>query len=162
MKIKSELVRFAIMFSVLVVLLLVIFYFIFPYYRIGLKYVVLGLFSLFGIKANMQSVMLDYMPYVSLSALVLATPRKGLKEKLKTIMFASIFFFFIDIIFSIIQISIPTYSKDILLIQELLVISLPIIIWWYFAHLIFKNENNEQLNTDTKRAKEPFHLVKSA
>jgi hypothetical protein len=86
--------------------------------------------------------MLDFMPYVSLSALILATPKKNMKEKLKIILVAFVLFFFIDVVFSIVQILLPSYSKEILLVQELLVISLPIIIWWPFGSPVFKTEKD--------------------
>lgn len=137
---ESELFRFASKFLLLISLFVVVFYFVFPYYRIGLRRIVDLLFGLVGVEVQYsESVKLGFMPYVSLSALILATPRKGLKEKLIVIMFSSLLFFFIDIVFSILQISFASVGQSILLFQELLIISLPIIIWWYFSYSIFKN-----------------------
>lgn len=141
-KIKNELVRFALMFSILIMIFLVIFYFTFPYYRVALRYVVDGLFGLVGMDVQYpERVMLDFMPYVSLSALILATPKRALKEKIKFVILVSILFFFIDVMFSILQISFSVYGSQILLVQEFLVISLPIVFWWYFSHSVFSLEN---------------------
>jgi len=152
MKIKNELAWFALMFCVVTVVLLVVFYFVFPYYRIGLRYAVDGLFAVLGVRVRYpQSVMLDFMPYVSLTALILATPRKNLRPKIKIIIAASLLFFFVDIVFSILQILVSAYAKEILLVQELLVLSLPIVVWWSFAGSIFTSGKEDDVEQNVEQ-----------
>ena len=56
----------------------------FPYYRQFLKDSI-GLFSDVTDLHTSESIHLTFMPYVSLSALILATPRRTMKEKAKVV-----------------------------------------------------------------------------
>jgi len=129
---KDSLAYFAIKFSIAAAALLVIFNFTFPYYRFILDYTV----SLFFKAANLHpsdKIFLTFMPYVSLSALILSTPKRTVKEKLKFLVSIFALFYFIDIFFAIVQVlaqgtAIKYYH--ILVVQDFFTIALPIVFWF--------------------------------
>jgi len=129
---KDSLIYFAIKFSIAAAVLLVIFNFTFPYYRFILDYTV----SLFFKAANLHpsdKIFLTFMPYVSLSALILSTPKRTVKEKLKFLVSIFALFYFIDIFFAIVQVLVQgTAIKyyHILVVQDFFTIALPIVFWF--------------------------------
>ena len=131
---KYNLIRFAVKFSLITAILLVIFHFTFPYYRLALNYTI-GVFSHI---TNLQisiKIILTFMPYVSLSALILATPKKTVKEKIKFVVLIFALFYLIYISFAIIQILLqntPIKYYHVLVVQNFFTISLPIIFWFVF------------------------------
>jgi len=129
---KDSLTYFAIKFSIAAAILLVIFYFVFPYYVIALRDSV-GIFSDVTNMRSSSSIFLTFMPYVSLSALILATPKKTLKDKIKFVVLIFALFYVIDVSFAIIQIlaqgtAIQYYQ--ILVVQDFFTIALPIVFWF--------------------------------
>lgn len=129
---KDSLVYFAIRFSITAAVLLVIFYFVFPYYTLALRYTI----ALFSNAVNLrpsEKVFVTVMPYVSLAALILATPKRTVKEKIKFIILIFVSFYFIDIFFSILQILLQGTSIEyyhILVVQDFFTIALPIVFWF--------------------------------
>jgi len=133
---KDSMTYFAIKFSIIAAILLTIFYFIFPYYALALKYSV-GIFSNVTNLRSSNSIFLTFMPYVSLSALILATPKRTIKEKTKFIILIFALFYVIDISFSIIQILLqgtPIKYYHILVVQDFFTIALPIIFWFLLSY----------------------------
>ncbi|MBS3052036.1 MAG: hypothetical protein J4428_01535 [Candidatus Aenigmarchaeota archaeon] len=131
---KYNLIRFAVKFSLITAILLVIFHFTFPYYRLALNYTI-GVFSHITNLQISSRIILTFMPYVSLSALILATPKKTVKEKIKFVVLIFALFYLIDISFAIIQILLqntPIKYYHVLVVQNFFTISLPIIFWFVF------------------------------
>jgi hypothetical protein len=80
---------------------------------------------------------LTFMPYVSLTALVLATPNRKMKEKAKFIAAIFALFYVIDMSFSVVQILLQDTGimyYHVLLVQDFLTIALPIVIWFLLYH----------------------------
>ena len=141
---KDSLIYFAIKFSVIAAILLVIFYFVFPYYVLALKYSV-GIFSDVTNMRSSSSIFLTFMPYVSLTALVLATPKNTVKEKMKFLMLIFALFYIIDVSFSIIQILLQGTSVKyyhILVVQDFFTIALPVVFWFLldYKDLIIRHD----------------------
>lgn len=141
---RYELINFAIKFSLAAAVLLTIFYFVFPYYRTALRYSI-GIFYDVTKLQSTNSILLTFMPYVSLSALIIATPKRTAKEKIKFIILVFALFYIIDFSFLIIQIlsqgtSIQYYH--ILVVQDFLTIALPIVFWFLldYKDLIVQHE----------------------
>jgi hypothetical protein len=139
--VKNELIYFAIKFCVIAAVLLAIFNFAFPYYRDFVKNSV-GLFSDVTSLHTSDRIYLTFMPYVSLSALVLATPRRSKKDKAKFMALIFALFYLIDVSFSILQIILqgtPIKYYHILVVQDFFTIALPIVIWFllYYKDLIY-------------------------
>jgi len=133
---KHKLINFAIRFSIIAAVLLAIFHFTFPYYRLALNYSV-GIFSRAANLHYSSSIFLTFMPYVSLSALILATPKRTAKEKMKFIILIFALFYIIDISFAIIQIlsqGTPIKYYHILVVQDFFTIALPIAFWLAFSY----------------------------
>jgi hypothetical protein len=129
---KDSLIYFAIKFSIAAAVLLVIFNFTFPYYRLALDYTV-GLFFKATNLHPSDKIFLTFMPYVSLSALILSTPKRTVKEKLKFLVSIFALFYFIDIFFAIVQVLVQgTAIKyyHILVVQDFFTIALPIVFWF--------------------------------
>jgi hypothetical protein len=129
---KYNLIRFALKFAVIAAVLLAVFYFVFPYYRLVLGYVV-GIFYDVTKLRSSERIFLTFMPYVSLTALILATPKRNFKEKIKFIALTFVLFYIIDIFFLIVQILLQGTSikyYHILIVQDFLTIALPIAIWF--------------------------------
>jgi len=141
---RYELINFAIKFSLAAAVLLAIFYFVFPYYRIVLRYSI-GIFYDVTKLQSTNSIFLTFMPYVSLSALIIATPKRTVKEKVKFIVLVFALFYIIDISFLMIQIlsqgtSIQYYH--ILVVQDFFTLALPIVLWFLldYKDLIVQHE----------------------
>jgi hypothetical protein len=133
---KDSMIYFAMKFSIIAAILLAIFYFIFPYYSLALRYSI-GIFSNVANLRSSSSVFLTFMPYVSLSALILATPKRTIKEKTKFIILIFALFFIIDFSFSIIQILLqntPVKYYHILVVQDFFTIALPIVFWFLLSY----------------------------
>jgi hypothetical protein len=133
---KDSMIYFGIKFAIIAAILLVIFYFVFPYYALALK----SSIGIFSKAANLRStgdIFLTFMPYVSLSALILATPKRTIKEKAKFIISIFALFFIIDFSFSIIQILLQGTSikyYQILVVQDFFTIALPIVFWFLLSY----------------------------
>lgn len=133
---KNSLVYFALRFSVIAAVLLAIFYFSFPYYRALLRYSV----SIFSKATDIQlsnNIFLTSMPYVSLSALVLATPKRTVKNKIKFLVLIFLLFFIIDFSFAVVQVLLQGTSikqYHIVVMQDFFTISLPIVLWLIFSY----------------------------
>jgi len=133
---KDSMIYFAVRFCIAAAVLLAIFNFTFPYYRLALKYSI-GLFSDVTNLHSSGSIFLTFMPYVSLTALVLATPKNTIKEKMKFLILIFVLFYIIDVSFSIIQIILQgTFIKyyHILVVQDFFTIALPIVIWFLLSY----------------------------
>jgi len=142
---KDSLIYFAIKFSIAAAVLLAIFHFGFPYYRFALRYSV-GIFSDVINLHSSSNIFLTSMPYVSLSALILTTPKRTVKDKAKFLILIFALFYFIDIFFSIIQILLQgTFIKyyHILVIQDFLTIALPIVFWFLLDYKDLITHNNQ-------------------
>jgi len=133
---KDSITYFAVRFCIAAAILLAIFNFGFPYYRILVKESV-GIFSDVTNLRTSERIFLTFMPYVSLSALILATPKRTLKEKIKFVILIFALFYFIDVSFAIIQIL--SQGTDIqyyyiLVVQDFFTIALPIVFWFLLSY----------------------------
>lgn len=129
---KHDVIYFAVKFSIAAAVLLTIFYFIFPYYRGALRYSIGIFFDITKLQPS-NNLFLTSMPYVSLSALIVATPKRTAKEKIMFIILIFALFYIIDISFLIIQILAQgTFIQyyHILVVQDFLTIALPIVFWF--------------------------------
>lgn len=147
---KDSLIYFALKFSVIAAVLLLAFYFVFPYYRQVLIYSIRVFFNAKDVQPSTK-VFITVMPYVSLSALILATPKRTAREKIKFIVLIFVLFYFIDVFFSILQIFLQNTSikyYHILTVQDFFTISLPIVFWFLFSYkdLIFIEEKKEKID----------------
>lgn len=129
---KDGLLYFALKFSIIALVLLAIFYFVFPYYRLALRYSIGVFYKVTSLQPS-SKIFIVVMPYVSLSALILATPKRTTREKIKFMLFIFALFYIIDFLFIIIQIlsegtTIQYYH--ILVAQDFFTIALPIVIWF--------------------------------
>lgn len=135
---KDSLVYFALKFALIAAVLLAIFNFIFPYYRLLLRDSVRMFFN-----SDVQfssRIVLTTMPYISLSALVLATPKVKAREKIKFIVLIFILFYFIDISFALAQVFLQNTSikyYHVLVVQDFFTISLPIVFWFLLSYKDF-------------------------
>ena len=128
---KDGLPLFALKFAAIAAILLLVFHFVFPYYRMLLMAVAGALSDAADVRTP-GMILLTFMPYVSLSALILATPKRTKKEKTKFILLMFGLFFLIDISFSIAQIFVQ--SGAIPVFQEYFTIAMPIVIWFLMDH----------------------------
>ena len=136
MEIKNDMLPFAMKFCIAAAVLLAVFDLAFPYYRQFLKDSV-GLFSDVTNLHTSERIYLTFMPYVSLSALILATPRRTMKERAKFLAAMLVLFYFIDVSFSVLQIVLKgTAIKyyHILVVQDFFTIALPIVFWFSLYH----------------------------
>lgn len=126
---KDSLTYFAIKFAIIAAVLLVVFHFTFPYYK-NLVTKTLLLF-LHATKIEYSKASLVFMPFVSLFALILATPKTTVKYKIKSLLLVFFVFFFIDVSFSIIQVVLQgsVDSGWILVVQDFFVIASPVVLW---------------------------------
>ncbi|MFH0832876.1 MAG: hypothetical protein V1900_04105 [Candidatus Aenigmatarchaeota archaeon] len=130
---KDSLTYFALKFAVIAALLLGIFHVLFPYYLI-LVMKILTIFSK-GFNIHYSGVSILIMPFVSLFALILATPKRTVKDKIKYLVLTFFLFFIIDVSSSIIQLLTPSVNHDIvLLFQGFFTIAMPIVVWFLFSH----------------------------
>jgi len=126
---KDSLEYFAIKFCVIAAVLLVIFHFTFPFYK-NLVGDVLKLFSS-TVKIEYRKASLVFMPFVSLFALILSTPKQTIKYRIKSLLIVFAVFFFIDVSFSILQIVLYGFVDVgwILVVQDFFVIASPVVLW---------------------------------
>ena len=124
---SRELVKFAMYFVIIATALFAAFIFIFPYYRLLLQDIV----KIFAAGVNLpEKISLTFMPFVAVTALVLATPKQSLKMKIKYAALIVAIFFLIDVGFSFAQIFTKLDAKNLLLLQDLLSLMLPIMFWF--------------------------------
>ena len=136
MKIKNDMLPFAVKFCVAAAVLLAAFDLAFPYYMQLVKDSI-GLFSDVTNLHTSERIYLTFMPYVSLSALIIATPKRTMKEKAKFLAAMLALFYFIDVSFSVLQIVLAgTAIKyyHILVVQDFFTIALPIVFWFSLYH----------------------------
>jgi hypothetical protein len=138
---KGKLAPFALRFLISLAVLIPIFYLLFPYYRILLRTVVGALSGiLLPFSSYTPNFQLDYMPFVSMASLIVATPNRGWKRKSLLLSKVLILFFLIDCVFSLLHISLSKSSVELLLIQELIIIALPIAIWLPLGQMYFADK----------------------
>jgi hypothetical protein len=128
---KDSLIYFAVKFCIAAAVLLAVFNFVFPYYR-ALLNASIGLITSAANLQISQNIFLTFMPYVSLSALVVSAPKRSTKEKAKFITLIFALFYLIDVSFSIVQVfaqGTPIRYYHVLLVQDFFAIALPVVIW---------------------------------
>lgn len=136
---KDSLVYFGIKFALIAAILLAIFNFTFPYYKLLLRDSIGIFFNASNIQTS-NRIVLTTMPYISLSALILATPKIKIGEKIKFIVLIFILFYLIDISFALAQVFLQSTSikyYQILVVQDFFTISLPIVFWFLLSYKDF-------------------------